>query len=240
MKKLVVLALLGAVITDNRLSAESIKEREKLVKEQPNKPLKVAQDATPSGQKKPIPAAAKAPKIANTSDTTPCDQIMASSTSAPIHVGQTFVPISAPQAFSITPNSLTQFGATPLAVSSLTTSAVPSYGTASAPVVLSQPVMATAPVIFNSFAPAARRGFGPSAIRQPAAVAAASGYSLAPAIQTIPYDTHSIHGADYTVYYRGVGSVVVNSPRLFPVADGQLMAPIYVPTPIAYPSYTGR
>lgn len=44
----------------------------------------------------------------------------------------------------------------------------------------------------------------------------------------------------YTVYYRGSGSIVLNSARLFPVDDGRTMVPVYVPTPIATPANLGR
>lgn len=55
-------------------------------------------------------------------------------------------------------------------------------------------------------------------------------FGAAPAANTPPY----------TVYYRGTGSIVLNSARLFPVDDGRTMVPVYVPTPIATPANLGR
>ncbi len=240
MKKLALFALLGVAFTGGRLSAETIEEREKFIKGQNSKPLKPTPDAQATETNEAKTQDACASKVAAAADDS-CAGVSALSTSSRGPITQRFVPLGAPQAFSVAPAGVGLSSVAPFSVGVASAPVI-----ASGPVVLSQPFVATttAPVILNSFVPNAGRGYpygyGAAAVRQPTVAAAASGYVLYPTVKAIPHDTHSASGADYTVYYRGVGSVVIQSPRQFPVGDGQTMAPVYVPTPVAYPANPSR
>lgn len=242
MKTLVLSAIFGVAVVGTVIAAETTSEPKSSGQGTATAAPTTAQAVTPSGQSdvKP-PAENLPPKVASGG----CHEVLGSNRTfaTPIFLGTRFVstgttvvPLATAQAM------ISSAGGTVITSNAPTLTAVP---TAVSGVFTTSPsVIATAPggVVFNSAAPTTLRstGYGAYAIQQPTVAAAASGYVVQAPTRVLSPEVHSVYGADYTVYYRGVGSVVLNSPRQYAVGNGQTLVPIYVPTPLAYPSYSGR
>lgn len=242
MKKLMLSALLGVAVVGTPISAETTPEQTGSEKAPVTAPPTTAPIATP------VEHNDVKPQVENPAlKVTPggCNEVLSSNRTfaAPVFLGTRFVPTgSAVVPLATAHAMISSAGGTVMTSSLPTVTAVPTTG--SGTYTVNQSMIATAPggVVFNSFAPTTARhmGYGSYAIQQPTVAAAASGYIMQAPTRVLSPEVHSAYGADYTVYYRGVGSVVLNSPRQYPVGNGQTLVPIYVPTPLAYPAYSGR
>jgi|GEM_PF-3302958 len=239
MKKLIMSALLGVAVAGTQISAEITPEQKGTEKAPVTVPPATAPTVAPVEHNEVKSQAENpAPKVTSGG----CNEVLSSNRTlaAPVFLGTRFVPTGSTAVPLATAQAMISSAGGTVITSSIPTVSI----TGSGAYTVNQPLLATAPggVVFNSFAPTSLRpmGYGSYTIQQPTVAAAASGYIMQTPTRVLSPDVHSAYGADYTVYYRGVGSVVLNSPRQYAVGNGQTLVPIYVPTPLAYPAYSGR